>query len=86
LAAHLHLSPSRTSHAVKEFTGMSFQDLLLKERMARATILLESSGDSLAEIAAKLGFENEFYFNRAFKKACGTPPGSFRRLRLAGRV
>ena len=81
LAEHLHLSPSRTSHAVMENTGMSFQELLLKTRIERAVVLLERSRDSLSEIASRLGFKNEFYFNRAFKKLQGTPPGRFRRER-----
>ncbi len=84
LAKILHLSPSRASHAVKEQTGMSFQELLLKERIARAATLLESSRDPLSAIADKLGFKNEFYFNRVFKKAKGLPPGAFRRTRQRG--
>jgi len=81
LAKSLSLSPSRASHAVKESTGMSFQELLLRERVARAATLLANSCEPLSAIAAKLGFKNEFYFNRVFKKAKGVPPGAFRRAR-----
>lgn len=79
LARHLRLSPSRASHAAKEHTGMSFQDLLLKERMARARTLLLRSEEHLGGIALKTGFKNAFYFNRVFKLFYGIPPGEFRR-------
>ncbi len=78
LAKHLHLSPSRTGHVVRENTGMTFHDLLLKERMLRAKNLLTSSRQPLNEIAENLGFHNEFYFNRVFKKYFGMPPGEYR--------
>lgn len=79
MAAHLHLSPSRASHAVHEYTGMTFQDLLLHERMLRARNLLLNSQGSLEEIASALGFRNGFYFNRVFRKFYGMPPGEYRR-------
>lgn len=78
LAKHLHLSPSRTGHVVRENTGMNFHELLLKERMLRAKNLLISSRQPLDEIAGNLGFRNEFYFNRVFKKYFGMPPGEYR--------
>lgn len=78
LAKALGLSPSRASHAAKEHAGMSFQDLLSKERMARAKTLLLRSNDSLEEIAGRTGFKNAFYFNRVFKRFFGAPPGRFR--------
>lgn len=79
LAKHLHLSPSRASHAVREYTGMTFSDLLLKERMLRAKALLLQSEQSLVEISEKLGFKTVFYFSRVFKKFYGNPPGKFRK-------
>jgi AraC-like DNA-binding protein/ligand-binding sensor protein len=83
LARYLHLSPSRASHVVKEQTGLTFQDLLLEERMLRARQLLEFSPGSLEEVAEALGFANVSYFSRVFRRCHGLPPGEFRnRVRI----
>lgn len=58
-------------------------------RLAHAKTLLRETDRSLAEIAVDVGYANEFAFGRAFKRAFGVPPGTFRRaptratLRLA---
>jgi two-component system response regulator YesN len=79
LAGELNLSVSRASHLVKELFGSSFQELLLNERINRAKNLLLSTGDSVKEIAVRIGLPDEYYFNRIFKKQTGLPPGKFRR-------
>jgi len=57
---------------------------LARARMQEASQLLRSSGDALAAIAARVGYDSEFAFNRAFRRAFGTPPGEYRRgLRAA---
>ncbi|HEY3233670.1 MAG TPA: helix-turn-helix domain-containing protein, partial [Polyangiaceae bacterium] len=78
LARVLFLSPSRARHAVKELFGVAFQDLVLQERIARARILLVTTRQPLGTIAARVGFASEHYFNRAFKKLEGMPPGRYR--------
>jgi len=83
LACALCLSPSRTSHVVQELFGVSFRELLIRERIARARALLVSSPDSVGQIARRVGVPNEFYFNRLFKKMVGVAPGRFRRARVA---
>jgi len=78
LARVLALSASRTSHLVTALFCMSFQDLLMRERMARAKLLLAYSDLSAKEIAQRVGMPNGYYFNRAFHKFAGLPPGKFR--------
>jgi len=48
LAKRLSLSPSRTSHLVREIFGQSFSDLLMEERLERVGILLVTSRLTLA--------------------------------------
>ena len=43
--------------------------------------LLAEGDDSLASIAARIGYESEFAFSRAFKRHAGEAPGAFRRAR-----
>ncbi|MBN1675857.1 MAG: helix-turn-helix domain-containing protein [Kiritimatiellae bacterium] len=79
LAGSLDLSSSRTSHVVKALFGVSFQELLVRERIQRARALLLSSRYSVGEIARRVGIPNEYYFNRLFTRTVGIPPGRFRR-------
>jgi AraC-like DNA-binding protein len=83
LANFLFLSLSRTSHIVRELFGVSFQELLLQDRLNRAKFLLNSSTYKVREIAERVGIPNEHYFNRAFKKRVGMSPGRFRLKQLS---
>jgi AraC-like DNA-binding protein len=57
---------------------------LARARMQEASRLLRGSDDGLAAIAGRVGYESEFAFNRAFRRAFGEPPGEYRRgLRAA---
>lgn len=47
-------------------------------RMERAAALLRQTDASLAHIAAEVGYQSEFAFNRAFRRATGAPPGRYR--------
>ncbi|HEY0133538.1 MAG TPA: AraC family transcriptional regulator [Nannocystis sp.] len=52
---------------------------LTELRMRRAARRLAESDDSLAAIAAEVGYDSEFAFSRAFKRHMGEAPGGFRR-------
>lgn len=78
LAKELYLSPSRTRHLVIELFGRSFKHLLTSERMLRARTLLATTNLPLLDICLNVGFTNVYYFNGAFKKYFGTPPGKYR--------
>jgi AraC-like DNA-binding protein len=78
LAAELYLSPSRTSHLVKELFGTSFQELIKQERIERAKLFLRTTDRTAGEIASLVGFSDEYHFNRTFKAATGLPPGKYR--------
>jgi AraC-like DNA-binding protein len=78
LAAVLYLSSSRTSHLVKDLFGEPFQNLLIEERIKRAKILLRDSSRPIQYIATQCGFNDQYYFNRQFRKHVGIPPGRFR--------
>jgi AraC-like DNA-binding protein/ligand-binding sensor protein len=79
LAKDLCLSPSRTSHVVRELFDVSFQDLVLNERLNRAKFFLQSSNLKSSEIAERVGIPNEYYFSRIFKKRLKISPSDFRR-------
>jgi transcriptional regulator GlxA family with amidase domain len=81
LAAVAGMSRAQFARRFKAAFGVSPVDHLIRRRMERARELLERTDDSLQEIAAVVGYESEFAFNRAFRRHHGTPPGVFRRLR-----
>ncbi|MFO7655137.1 MAG: AraC family transcriptional regulator [Candidatus Krumholzibacteriia bacterium] len=52
-------------------------------RMHVARRLLQEEQLSLADIAARVGYESEAAFNRAFKRHTGAPPGRWRKEHVA---
>ena len=79
LAKAVNISPSRLTQLFHQELGMTPQDYVERERLARAARLLLQSDMTLAEVARSTGFANEFYFSRRFKMAHGVSPGKFRR-------
>jgi AraC-like DNA-binding protein len=57
---------------------------LTQWRMQVAANLLLQSGSKVAAIGATVGYDSEAAFSRAFKKATGVAPGSWRDLRRGG--
>lgn len=59
--------------------GMAPHAYLTRLRMQEAAVRLRESDDGLAAIAARVGYDSEFAFNRAFRRLMGVPPGLYRR-------
>lgn len=64
---------------VKQLTGMSPNDYIRKIRMEEAARLLLTTNMTAAEVAYKVGFEDQYYFSKSFKKYYGLPPSQYRR-------
>ena len=68
------------SHLYRVFMGSVSQspiDYLTNYRINEACYLLRNSQLSIAEIAVSVGFFDQFYFSRVFKKVKGVPPSKF---------
>ena len=68
------------SHLYRVFmsnVGQSPIDYLTSYRISEACFLLKNSQLSIAEIAVSVGFFDQFYFSRVFKKAKGVPPSKY---------
>lgn len=83
LAAHLGLSKTRTAHAVREATGLSFVELRDSLRMERARSLLRTTYHKVGHVAAECGFSSTHYFHRFFRGQTKMTPLAFRRRRRA---
>ncbi len=85
LAGEMHLSPSRTSHLVKQLFGVPFQELVIGQRMLRAMHFLRATDLPVAAVGRRVGIENEYHFNRLFKRVHGDPPARYRRQYQEGK-
>ena len=68
------------SHLYRVFmsnVGQSPIDYLTHYRISEACYLLKNSQLSIAEIAVSVGFFDQFYFSRVFKKSKGMPPSKY---------
>ena len=61
-------------------TGITPKELLTQAVLNRAGNLLLRGNYRVREVAFELGFSNEFYFSRFFKKHTGMPPHRFKEL------
>ena len=64
------------SHDISN-VGKSPIDYLTEYRVNEACKLLRSGTLSIAEVAASVGFLDQFYFSRVFKRAKGVPPSKY---------
>ncbi|MGG1513899.1 helix-turn-helix domain-containing protein [Paenibacillus oryzisoli] len=79
LSDKFNISKNYISRLFKDETGANFIDYLTELRMQHAKRLLEETNLSIQEIAAQVGYEHYFSFNRAFKKLTGFPPSDYRK-------
>lgn len=79
LAKAAGLSRAQFVRRFSEQVGEPPLRYLTEWRLRLAMDLLANGDESLASIAARVGYESEFAFSRAFKRFTGEAPGSFRR-------
>ncbi len=74
----MNLNRQYMSTIFKKATGLSIQEYIIKERMERATLLLEQ-GFSIAETAEHIGYASIYAFSKCFKKTFGISPSEFKK-------
>lgn len=78
VAEYAGLSPSYFSTLFREVVGVSFREHLNRIRVEESKRLLLSTQYSLADIAIAMGFPDQSYYCKVFKKVVGLTPGKFR--------
>jgi AraC-like DNA-binding protein len=78
IARYMNLSEKQISRIVFAAKGFSTKKFITRTKLNRAKELLASGDMPIKEIAGRLGFSSEYYFNAVFKLHVGVPPGMFR--------
>lgn len=78
IAEELGISPAELASAFKEEFGDNVAQVILRQRLARAKLLMSSTDYTLATIAAETGFCHAAHLANAFRKTFGLTPGDFR--------
>jgi AraC-like DNA-binding protein len=79
LARAAGVSRSGLSDRFTELIGESPMRYLSAWRMHLARQLLSEGRMNVGEVAARIGYESEYAFNRAFKRHVGQPPATWRK-------
>lgn len=77
-AAMLHMTPKTLGRIVRENLGTTLTDLIRQRILTHAKWHLLHTLRPVKEIAREVGFVDELYFSRLFKKATGLSPTFFR--------
>lgn len=78
MARKHNLSVSHFSNLFRKATGMPPIDYFIHLKMQKACQLLYASGEKIKTVAARLGYEDPYYFSRIFKKYIGSSPEQYR--------
>lgn len=78
LASAMKLSSAHVSKQFKIYESLSISEYINDVRLRKALILLETKDYSITRIMEMVGYNNESYFFKLFKKKFGTTPKEYR--------
>ena len=78
VAGEAHISKSYLCRILKEEMGCTFTEYANRLRIERSKLYLHRSNMPLSEIAYAVGFDDQSYFTKIFKREVGMPPGKYR--------
>lgn len=84
MAKSAAMSVAHFSERFKTQTGMSPMAYVIHLRMQRAAALLQWAEAPVAEVAARVGYEDAYYFSRLFRSVFGVSPRAYRKHLNAG--
>lgn len=80
LAAAVGLNPAYLSGLLKNKTGMTYSEHLLKARMERAKELLAGSNAIVKSVCYEVGYRDVKYFSRLFRQYTGVNPSIYQKM------
>jgi len=81
VANHVYLSPSYFSKIFKEEMKFNFNTYLNHVRIEMSKKLLLDDSIDLVDVSNLVGYEDQSYFSKVFKKMTGVSPGKYREAR-----
>lgn len=78
MASAMAMSQSTLNRKLKALLNLSAVELLKQYRLKKATELL-ATGDAIANVAYRSGFESASYFSQCFKESYNVSPSDFQR-------
>ncbi len=78
VADEVGLSPNYLSSLFRKTVGISFSEQLCRIRVEESKRLLLSTTYSLTDIAIAMGFNDQSYYCKVFKRITGLAPGQYR--------
>lgn len=79
VADELHVTPGYLSTLMKKYTGKTFVECITDTRLKIAKEKLTKTDWKVYEIAEQVGYQDQFYFSRIFKRVTGVSPAEFRK-------
>ncbi|WP_432666533.1 PocR ligand-binding domain-containing protein [Wukongibacter baidiensis] len=79
VAKYVHLSPTYFSKIFKAEMKTNFKDYLNKIRIDKSKSLLLDKSISITDISQLVGFTDQSYYSKVFKKVSGVTPGKYRK-------
>lgn len=79
LARKYLMNTSSLKNVFKAVYGLPIASYMKNYRLKQAAVLLQSENGSIAEIAAKVGYENQSKFTKAFKEMYHVLPTEYRK-------
>ena len=78
VSEHVHLSPSYFSTLFHQRMGVSFREYVNQVRVEESKRLLSLGKGNIVEVASSVGFSDQSYFSKVFRKYTGMTPKEFR--------
>lgn len=78
-ARHVGFTPTYFSKVFKEEVGVNFNTYLGNLRVERSKALLLAGEMSMGDVCAAVGFDDQSYFIKVFRKFTGVTPGQFKK-------
>jgi len=78
VAQHLFISPSHLSRLFREELDCTINDYLTRVRVEQAVEIMKKPEFSVAQVSKAVGFQNQSYFSKVFRKYIGVTPLTYK--------
>lgn len=85
LARAARLSPRQLTRIMRETMGCSPMAYVIDQRLAQAAAMLRQTPRPIKQVASAVGYDDEYYFSRLFKRHMGVSPTAYRQAGETGR-